>query len=271
MTPFSVKDKENDRTIPVPCGKCPNCVARRTSAWSFRLMQQEKVSSSAHFITITYDTNYVPITDSGYMSLNFRDCQLFLKRLRKAHSKETRIKYYLVGEYGGKTNRPHYHALLYDVEINKIQNAWQKGQIHYGQVTAASIGYTLKYMSKPKKIPVHAKDDRVPEKSLMSKGLGLNYLSSEIIKWHKNDLLKRMYLSLNDGRKVSMPRYYKDKLYTKAERNMIGEIANMERIIKQLEDIEKIGKEKYWHNKAENDRAAFERMAKNYLKNQKLF
>lgn len=158
-------------TISVPCGKCPMCVKRRVSQWSFRLMQEEKVSSSAHFITLTYDTPYMPLTDRGFMSLCRRDVQLFFKRLRKRN--QNKLRYYIVGEYGGRTNRPHYHAILFNADLATISPAWDRGHVHFGTVSGASVGYTLKYMSKRKKIPMHANDDRVPEFALMSKGLGL--------------------------------------------------------------------------------------------------
>lgn len=267
MTPFTVTDRENDRTIGVPCGKCPSCVNRRTSGWSFRLMQQDRVASSSHFITLTYDTRNVPITRNGYMSLNYRDTQLFFKRLRKAHPPGTRIKYYLVGEYGGKTSRPHYHIILYNVDINLIHSTWHNGNIHYGSVTGASIGYTMKYMSKPSRIPMHKNDDRIPEQARMSKGLGLNYLSSQMIRYHKRDMLNRMHLNLLDGRKIAMPRYYKKKLYSKAELNMIGEYQAQIAYERLTDQISKYGQQ-YYRDKAENDRAAFVRMGINYFKDQ---
>lgn len=173
-TPFCVK--KDDREYAVPCGRCPDCTARRISGWSFRLMQEDKVSNSSLFITLTYDTSNVHITPNGFMGLRKRDIQLFFKRLRKSHGRAhafngKRIKYYAVGEYGGRTMRPHYHIILFNASIKLIQDAWNQGQVHYGQVTGASVGYTLKYISKPSKVPLHRNDDRQKEFSLMSKGL----------------------------------------------------------------------------------------------------
>lgn len=174
-TPLTIRDKKNtERSYAVPCGKCPKCLGKRVSGWSFRLMQESKVSETSNFITLTYDTRYVPITRNGYMELSKRDVQLFFKRLRKIHSKTMgasagSIRYYAVGEYGGKTNRPHYHIILFNAKLELIQPSWQMGQIHYGAVSGASVGYTLKYMNKVKRIPMHRNDDRQPEFSLMSK------------------------------------------------------------------------------------------------------
>lgn len=174
LTPFH---KKNDDTL-FPCGKCIECTKRRASAWSFRLMEQDKISVSAHFITLTYDIKHVPLTEKGYMTLNQRHMQLFIKKLRKTHaeSKQFPIRYYYVGEYGGKTNRPHYHIILFNAEVEKVQPAWQYGQVHYGTVGGASIGYTLKYITKARRIPEHKNDDRVREFSNMSKGIGVDYI-----------------------------------------------------------------------------------------------
>lgn len=211
--------------IPVPCGKCPNCVARKTSGWSFRLLKQEEISYSALFVTLTYDTKHVPISKNGFMTLDKTDVQKFMKRLRKLTN--TQIKYYAAGEYGSKTMRPHYHIILFNAKKSEIEKAWTLenkplGSIYIGSVSGASVGYTLKYISKQGKIPMHKNDDRKKEFSLMSKGLGKNYLTENIINWHKDILTERMYVPLKDNKKIAMPRYYKDKIYTEAEKSRIS-------------------------------------------------
>lgn len=266
-TPFTVEHKLQGR-IPVPCGKCPQCIARRISGWSFRLLQEEKNSTSAQFITLTYDTKHVPITRNGFMSLCKRDVQLFFKRLRKAQDsyyldkpqlQNESIKYYAVGEYGGKTLRPHYHIIMFNARIELIQDAWQNGNVHYGQVTGASVGYTMKYISKPGRIPQHRNDDRIPEFSLMSKGLGQAYLSDNMIRWHHDDINNRMYCNIEGGKKIAMPRYYKQKIYTETERKAAGYHQRQEQVKRQRE-AERKGGPDYWRNKAEADKASFERM-----------
>lgn len=167
FSPYMVRDKKNNTQVLVPCGRCAHCTSRRISQWSFRLMQQDKVSQSAHFITLTYANQHVPISSNGFPSLRKRDVQLFFKRLRKGSTGN--IKYYVCGEYGGKTDRPHYHAIIFNADVAKIGASWQLGHCHYGNVTGASVGYTLKYMSKGPWRPKHERDDRAPQFSLMSK------------------------------------------------------------------------------------------------------
>jgi hypothetical protein len=220
-------------------------------------MQEYKISESAHFITLTYDTLKVPITKKGYMNLDKRDLQLFFKRLRKRHGKNSKIRYYACGEYGSKTFRPHYHIILFGANINFISPAWDLGHVHYGQVTEASTGYTLKYINKEKKIPMHINDDRQREFSLMSKGLGKNYMSKKMVKWHKNDLENRFYCNLEDGKKIAMPRYYKDKIYTEMERKRVA-FFTRQKMEKQI--IEETSKDpEYWSKKASADEHIFDK------------
>lgn len=233
ITPFSITDKETGESIAVPCGQCPECRKRRIAEWSFRLMQEEKHSTSAHFVTLTYGTKYVPMAPSGYLTLNKKHLQNFFKRLR-FNTGATNLKYYAVGEYGTDNFRPHYHALIFNLPKEEdVSNAWifdsrgketkeLLGKPYFGTVTGASVGYTLKYISKKRLIPMHRNDDRVPEFSLMSKGLGRQYLNETSHAWHQNDILNRMHLVTEGGKKLSMPRYYKDKIYTEFEREMIA-------------------------------------------------
>ena len=221
-TPFHVNNPRypiysNDRQVPVPCGKCPACLSRRTSVWTFRLKTHAKNANTSYFVTLTYDTRTVPISSRGYLTLDKRDVQLYFKKLRKAHPKDVVIKYYLAGEYGSKTFRPHYHIILFNADIELIHKAWDKGEVHIGELTEASAAYTAKYINKGKIIPTHKNDDRIPEFSLMSKKLGLNYLSEKIINYHRADI-ERNFITLEDGKKISLPRYFREKIWSETER-----------------------------------------------------
>ncbi len=230
LTPFPKRNQITGEWMALPCGKCPNCMKRRTSGWSFRLIKEGEVSETALFITLTYDTKYVPLTKNGFMTLKKRDIQTFMKRLRK--DSERKLKYYVCGEYGGKRNRPHYHLIIFNADPEKVEKAWSYyeaggrrsiiGSIFIGQVTDASIGYTLKYMQKQGKIPMHKNDDRQKEFSLMSKGLGANYITEQMKRWHFNDLENRLYVPLKEGKKIAMPRYYKDKIYSETQKLTIN-------------------------------------------------
>jgi len=267
----------------VPCGKCEVCKKRRISSWSFRLMQEDKVATSSYFLTLTYDTDHVPITRNGFMSLSTRDIQLFFKRLRKTHTQknpDTFIKYYCAGEYGGKTFRPHYHIILFNVELKLMFSKtdlklldysdydgkqivqckqWNLGTCTVGKISDASVGYTMKYIAKPRRIPLHRNDDRRPEYAQMSKGLGISYLTEAMLDWHLADLENRMYVNIPDGKKATMSRYYKDKIYWPGERAVIARAAQ-EKMQAITEEICINAKPGDWQAKREAVKASFKRM-----------
>lgn len=152
------------------------------------------------------------------MTLCKPDFQKFMKRLRKRMPEDLRLKYYCCGEYGSRNWRPHYHLLLFNFPLSGqplhdfVEDVWSLGEVHVGDVTPASIDYTLKYMCKPSRVPLHRNDTRIPEFSLMSKGLGLSYLTSEVIEWH-NANVERAYIVRPGGVKISIPRYYKNRIF----------------------------------------------------------
>lgn len=245
---------------PVPCGKCPSCLSRKASGWSFRLMQELKGSSSGYFITLTYDTKHVPLTRNGFMDLNPSHLQKFIKRLRYYNEQAGNyipLKYYGVGEYGSRTKRPHYHVILFNSRLESIGTAWTQGQIHYGSVTLASVGYVLKYISKNTYRKRFHRDDRSEEFSRMSKGLGQSYLTQNMLNWHHGDLLNRMYCTIEDGKKIAMPRYYKERIYNTEERELVGSHQLQQIILRRNEEIEKLGLEEYERLQREKMEAEF--------------
>lgn len=184
-------------------------------------MQHQKESVSSYFVTLTYDTRNVPISENGFMNLQKSDFQKFMKRLRKSLP-GVKFSYYACGEYGGQTHRPHYHMLLFsdtDYNVQSISDAWQLGSVHVGVVTSDSTAYTTKYINKNNWKKKHSRDDRIPEFSLMSKGLGDNYLSPDVMKYHQSHIDK-LYVTKLSGHRVSMPRYYRKKIWTDSERSM---------------------------------------------------
>lgn len=274
ITPFRVMHKLTNCSIPVPCGRCPECISKRISGWSFRLMQEYKIATTAEWVTLTYDTKHVPISPNLFMTLNKKHCQDFFKRLRKSLCQldpVPQVKYYLVGEYGHDSHRPHYHAVIFNVpDWSYIEKAWGMGNVFYGDsVNEAAIGYTLKYMDKPKRIPMHRNDDREKEFSLMSKGLGANYINEETLKYHHADLVNRVYLTVEDGKKITMPRYYKEKIYHPLERMAIK--ANAAKLQEELlqKRVQKFG-DMYNHKKFVMDQAAFKKQISSQKKRNKI-
>ena len=260
--------------MPFPCGKCPACVRRRVSGWAFRLNKQSEQSNSAHFVTLTYNDEHIKKTKNGFETLVKKDVQDFFKRLRKLTKQK--ISYYAVGEYGDTGERPHYHIILFNANPKIVENAWKLnditlGNVHFGDVGDASVGYTLKYISKEKKIPQFNGDDRQKEFALMSKGLGAGYLTENMVKWHtKGNIENKVYLPLKDGKKAAMPRYYKDKLYDKGQKFRIGVFMRAESQ-KQVDELQDKYGDLYYYKQAEETANDFRRMAKKSKERQKPF
>lgn len=201
-------------------------------------MQEHKKSYSAYFVTLTYDEDNLVHTDSG-PTLYKRHLQLYIKKLRKCHPPiGRRIKYYAVGEYGGRFGRPHYHAIIFNVVSKRsIEKAWSHGAAYIGyDCSNAAIGYTLKYISEP---DTKTKYQGIEKPfSVMSKNLGLEYLTQRSVAWHLADLEERMYAPLLDGKKAGLPRYYADRIYSKMEREQIKNFLQVKRIADKLTEYE---------------------------------
>lgn len=237
----------------VDCGKCLPCLANRRQDWSVRLMMEYKHSTSALFITLTYA--YLPYNGE----LSKRHCQLFMKRLRKTTTAE--LRYYLVGEYGSRTGRPHYHLLLfnYDGTNKKIQDCWKKGMIHVGVVNESSVMYCLKYMVQFDLMM----DKKQKPFALMSRkyGLGGKYLTEEIVAWHRDGA--KNYVML-DEKKCRLPRFYKSKIWYGDEKRLLGDkwkwlaVKKHRKVMRKL--VLKVGVKNYPRIVAERRNAALSRM-----------
>lgn len=269
LTPMSIKPTKEKPARDgflfhvVPCGKCAACRLRRIQGWVFRLRQEEKIHWCSWFVTFTYELP--PITFNKFMTLRKADLQDFFKRLRFNTGTKT-IKYYACGEYGGTTNRPHYHAIIFDATPEQIEAAWlyvdpsdyvRRGHIDFGSVSDDSIAYTAKYMAKMSRIPMHDADDRLPEFSLMSKKLGSNYLTPAVVRYHKEAF--RSYLTMPGGATHAMPRYYRDKIFTDAEREHmnLGLSDKFDAVfqdnVKQAGSVEEFYRAQHYAIKAAND------------------
>lgn len=216
MFPYKVEREiyhnQKDRFVPVPCGKCPQCLKRRVASWSFRLEMESLLWNKQYFLTLTYDNEHVPITKNGFLTLEPRDLTLFFKKLRKRAGK---IKYYLCGEYGTNTKRPHYHVILFATSSlfeSDIESSWYQGKVYYGKVEPASIRYTVQYYDKGIWSKSHVRDDRYPEFSRMSQGIGRNFLTpAQVTRFLENP--QKSFIYDVEGKKIAIPRYYKKRMY----------------------------------------------------------
>lgn len=200
----------------VPCGKCNFCLENRRNDWVFRLRVEQKKSVNSQFVTLTYADSNLYYSTGGVPSLSKADLQLFWKRLRKLQQtvSSEKIRYFICGEYGSKTLRPHYHAILFNCKLDlmQIQSCWGKGHAHTGSVTSSSIRYVTKYIINKFDQDI---GDALPPFTLMSRrpGIGNTYVLTHK-RYHKN--LKECSARV-DGKPARLPRYLKEKIFDKWE------------------------------------------------------
>lgn len=228
----------------VPCGHCVGCLSRRQDDWTFRLQVEQRYSSSAIFLTLTYDERNVPIyvdssTGISHHVLSKRDIQLFLKRLRKRYS-QYRLRYFCCGEYGPSTFRPHYHLIVFNLPLNyenfklpkELCEIWGKGYVTVSRVTHNRLHYVSKYSTCVNDIPDVLKQRQFKPFSLSSRrpAIGLQYVTEQIKDWHHNlhtgeevgSVLGFKNYVLNNGHKQALPRYYKLKIFSSLEQSLLS-------------------------------------------------
>lgn len=205
--------------ITVPCGKCAACLTNRRNDWSRRLAFEHENSTSAYFVTLTYDDDNI-VYGAYYGTLIKKHLQDYIKRIRDA-IKPDKIRYYAVGEYGTATKRPHYHILIFNLppgELYRIAEKWTYGYIQVGQVTGASIHYVTKYHVNRNDHP----DGSAPGFTIQSSKPGIGYAYIEKNRQYHEGNPLRGHLFLRGGLKCRLPRYYKDKLYNSTERERMS-------------------------------------------------
>lgn len=139
---YNPKQKEGSvlPVIPIPCGKCLGCRLDYARRWADRLILELDHTGKGIFLTLTYNDEHVPrvyvreeeIDIMCGQTLDVRDVQLFMKRLRKKFS-DREIRFYLVGEYGSTTDRPHYHAIIFGLCLEDFFDCIKIGQNELGQ------------------------------------------------------------------------------------------------------------------------------------------
>lgn len=243
-----VKSHPCAEMVVLPCGKCEKCLCLRAKNWSIRAMHEARYYEHNSFITLTYRDSELPfnyidgaITHRGGLNsydnpatLNKRDFQLFMKRLRKMLDiKGIKIKYLMCGEYGDLRSRPHYHAIIFGYQFEDLEEVpnnpgskdklydsktledlWTHGKVKVGEVTTQSIAYTCRYTMKKMYgddgIKEYQDTNRIPPYLAVSHGVGKRFYEE----FHAQIIQNDYVLHPEKFTKCQLPRYY-DKLTQK--------------------------------------------------------
>lgn len=232
-------------SLAFPCGSCKPCKARKLREWTHRIMLEAMQYEDNAFVTLTYNNENLP--PGG--SLVPLDVQLWLKKLRNKYP--ARIRFYLVGEYGDQTWRPHYHIALFNYvacsrgrtkrdirdrvdwrgcceACRLVGDTWSKGDVDLGVLETSSARYLAGYITKK----MTRTDDprlkgRWPEFARMSlrPGIGKDAMfevASQLMKWDLDVRLEDVPNALDHGGKsLPLGRYLRGNL-----RMMIGKDKN---------------------------------------------
>lgn len=129
------------------CGQCLPCRINRRRLWTHRLLLESANHVGSCFVTLTYRPENVPAAGT----LEPRDVQKWLKRLRKAIA-PSKVRYFLVGEYGDISQRPHYHAALFGMDpldgAEVVSETWGLGHTLVGDLSPESAAYVAGYVCK---------------------------------------------------------------------------------------------------------------------------
>lgn len=217
----------------LPCGQCLGCRLAKSMEWATRIHHEAQMHDENCFVTLTFSDDFLPANHS----INPRDVQLWMKRLRKAVG-HNRIRYFACGEYGERGFRPHYHAILFGWKPNDLvpwrktksghvvsrsaflEKTWPFGHVEVGTVTLESAGYVARYVVK--KVNGNAAEAHyrradaetgetwnvLPEFILMSTkpGIGRAWYDA-----YSSDAFPSDFVIIN-GQKRPVPAYYKKQL-----------------------------------------------------------
>lgn len=198
---FNIRKANLDKPLQVPCGKCIGCYKTKSIEWGIRCFQEASLHEQNSFVTLTYDDNHCPVLlDKLHLS----------QFMRKLRDRGTSLRYFAAGEYGTKTRRPHYHALIFGQDflansypINDklylseiVNDTWGMGFTSVGPVTMESCMYVAGYATKK----LGDKDTF----NLMSRrpGIGHTWLDK-----YKNDLSNTGIITVA-GQELQIPKRY---------------------------------------------------------------
>lgn len=211
------------------CGQCHPCRFNRRRIWMHRIMLEAAQHECNAFVTLTYADDRPQLCP--------KDCQDWLKRLRARVAPST-FRFFLVGEYGDASQRPHYHAALFGFPscaygqsryskrvidccywCDLVRDTWSHGFVFLGSLEAYSAGYMAGYVTKK----MTAKDDprlegRYPEFARMSLRPGIGGdavfdVADVLMRFGLDETMLDVPVALQHGmKKLPLGRYLRKRL-----------------------------------------------------------
>lgn len=186
---------EPDSHFLVGCKQCVWCRLSRSREVAMRIMHEMRYHRESWFFTLTYDDKNLPQSCCGPTLDRPR-----ITRLRKDVDQDAtrglfpKFKFFLVGEYGDRTHRPHYHGIAFvdhpwdviQVEPSRFgtdqfvsaefTRLWPEGRHRLSRLNFELAAYAARYALK-KQTGKNARryGGRTPEFSSWCHGMGKQF------------------------------------------------------------------------------------------------
>lgn len=216
------------------------CRRNKQLEWLVRLQEDIRTHKNGKFVTLTFSNeSYTKLAKesplNGYALDNYiakRAVRLSLENWRKKYKKS--LRHWLVTELGHNgTENVHLHGILFINDVMEIDTFWKYGFTWKGKPTYLKgkiIGYqqyvntqTLNYITKY----VTKVDDKHPNYKaviLTSPGIGSQYTNDRTSNSYRNrfnSLDTDETYKTESGHKISLPIYYRNKIYTDNEKELL--------------------------------------------------
>lgn len=226
------------------------CRKKKAREWQIRLQEDIKYNTGAKFITLTFSNEKIKELHQKIMQQDPNNWGMkgyeldnkiatyamrkFNERYRKHYKKA--LRHWTVTELGHNgTENIHLHGIIWPTGINKkgeqctmeiIEKLWENGWVwkyknvgHHkvNYVNNRTVNYIVKYVSKRDELHQHYKSI-----ILTSPGIGKQYtttLNAEKNKYKGKET--RQYYKTDTGHKISLPKYWRNKIYTDEQREQL--------------------------------------------------
>lgn len=242
--------------VPRKCERCIECKQQKARDWMIRLQEDIKTNTNAKFITLTFSNEGLTkalgevMADKptnwdmkGYEldnAIATKAVRMWNERHRKKYKKACR--HWLITELGHQgTDNIHMHGIIWMNEnmisgkgkkqqtihwTDELAERWgygwvwthkMEGEKKINYVNNRTVNYITKYVTKTDELYKH-----YTPIILSSPGIGSNYTNTHAAIRNKyNGQQTRNYYRTENGYKMSLPKYWKNKIYNDEEREQL--------------------------------------------------
>ena len=202
----TLKSTFGEDLLMLPCGHCVACKMAYRKDWSVRCEMESMFHQKNCFVTLTFDDEHLkplPVKE---------DVQYFLHKLRDTY--KIKCRYFACGELGSRTERSHYHLILFGYEPDDLKyyglsksgmemytskfldKVWNKGRVTVNHFDIKCAAYVAGYVKK----------DKGQQFVMMSTrpGIGQIYMLTNF-----NKLFRYGHYQGKNGQVHRLPRYFK--------------------------------------------------------------